>query len=412
MPGLSGVMGGMNSQTRRHFIGQAGMAAVSTISARTALGSEANSRLKVGLIGCGQRGTMIAKLFRENGYCEIAGAADYFHEHAADVAKEHQLGDDRVFSGLQCAEKMIAKGGIDAVAIISPPYFHPMQAKAAVDAGLNVYLAKPVAVDVPGCMSVKETAARAKAKGLIFLIDFQTRTNEFFVEAMRRVHDGALGEIGHGEALYHAGRLKPKTDERTPEGRLLNWVFDKKLSGDIIVEQNIHTLDVMNWAMQHVPPLRVCGMAARKVRVDVGDNNDTYSLVYEYPRNVGITFSSRQFDVPGGAPGGIMNRMFGSKGSLHTEYGGDTMIRGGAANFYRGGKSPGIYKEGIIANIGTFQKSIAAADKSNPTVEPSVLSNLIAIFGRMAAEKGAPMTWDELIASKAVMQPDLEWLKG
>lgn len=341
-------------QTRRSFIGQAGIAAVSTISAKTALGSQANSRLKVGLIGCGQRGTMIAKLFRENGYCEIASAADYFQEHAAGVAREHQLGDDRVFAGLQCAEKMIAKGGIDAVAIISPPYFHPMQAKAAVDAGLNVYLAKPIAVDVPGCMSVEEAA----------------------------------------------------------EARLLNWVFDKKLSGDIIVEQNIHTLDVMNWAMKHVAPLRVTGMAARKVRVDVGDNNDTYSLVFEYPQNVGITFSSRQFDVPGGAPGGIINRMFGSKGSLHTEYGGETMIRGGAANFYRGGKSPGIYKDGIISNIATFQKAIAAADKSNPTIEPSVMSNLIAIFGRMAAEKGAPMTWDELMASKVVMQPDLSGLKA
>jgi myo-inositol 2-dehydrogenase / D-chiro-inositol 1-dehydrogenase len=169
---------------------------------------------------------------------------------------------------------------------------------------------------------------------------------------------------------------------------------------------------VMNWAMKHVPPLRVSGMSARKIRVDVGDANDTYSLVYEYPQNVGITFSSRQFDVPGGAPGGIINRMFGSKGSLHTEYGGETMIRGGAANFYRGGKSPGIYKDGIISNIATFQKAIAAADKSNPTIEPSVMSTLIAIFGRMAAEKGAPMTWAELMASRTLMQPDLSGLKA
>lgn len=403
----------MNPTTRRSFISQAaGIAAVSTIHARTALGSQANSRVKVGMIGCGQRGAAIAGLFRENGYCEVAGAADYFAEHAGKVAKDHQLGDDRVFSGLQCAEKMIAKGGIDAVAIISPPYFHPMQARAAVDAGLHVYLAKPVAVDVPGCLSVKETAARAKEKGLVFLIDFQTRANEFFIEAMRRVHAGALGEIGHGEALYQAGRLRAKSQENTPEARLLNWAFDKKLSGDIIVEQNIHTLDVMNWAMQHVPPLRVSGMAGRKVRVDVGDCNDTYSLVYEYPNQVGITFSSRQFDVPGGAPGGIINRMFGSKGSLHTEYGGEVMIRGGAENFYRGGKSAGIYKDGIIANIAAFQKTIDSKDRANPTVEPSVLSNLIAVFGRLAAEKGSPMTWDELMSSTARLEPDLGGLKA
>ena len=400
--------------TRRFFLGQAtvSLAAISTMSAKIALGSQANSRLRVGMIGCGQRGTMVARLFRENGYCEIAGAADYFRDHAHAVAVEHQLGDDRIFSGLQCGEKMIAAGGLDAVAIISPPYFHPAQARAAVDAGLNVYLAKPVAVDVPGCMSVKETAARAAAEGLCFLVDFQTRTNEFFIEAMRRVHAGTLGVIGHGEALYHAGRLQPKTQDKSPEGRLLNWVFDQKLSGDIIVEQNIHTLDVMNWVMNHVPPVRVSGMAGRKVRVDVGDNNDAYSLVYEYPQDVGMTFSSRQFDVPGGAPGGIINRVFGSTGSLHTEYGGEVMIRGGEANFYRGGKSAGIYKDGIVANIASFQKAVAGRDKSNPTVEPSVLSNLIAIFGRMAAAKRQPVSWKELMASKEELKPDLGGLSA
>jgi predicted dehydrogenase len=400
--------------TRRFFLGQAtvSLAAISTMSAKIALGSQANSRLRVGMIGCGQRGTMVARLFRENGYCEIAGAADYFRDHAHAVAVEHQLGDDRIFSGLQCGEKMIAAGGLDAVAIISPPYFHPAQARAAVDAGLNVYLAKPVAVDVPGCMSVKETAARAAAEGLCFLVDFQTRTNEFFIEAMRRVHAGTLGVIGHGEALYHAGRLQPKTQDKSPEGRLLNWVFDQKLSGDIIVEQNIHTLDVMNWVMNHVPPVRVSGMAGRKVRVDVGDNNDAYSLVYEYPQDVGMTFSSRQFDVPGGAPGGIINRVFGSTGSLHTEYGGEVMIRSGEANFYRGGKSAGIYKDGIVANIASFQKAVAGRDKSNPTVEPSVLSNLIAIFGRMAAAKRQPVSWQELMASKEELKPDLGGLSA
>lgn len=403
----------MKPSSRRSFLGRAaGIAAVSTIHARVALGSAANSRVRVGMIGCGSRGAMVAGLFRENGYCEVAGAADYFPEHAARVAREHQLGEDRVFSGLRCAEKMISAGGIDAVAVISPPYFHPRQARAAVDAGLHVYLAKPVAVDVPGCLSVRESASRAREKNLVFLVVFQTRTDSFFIEAMRRVHAGALGVIGHGEALYHAGRLKAKTDQDTPEGRLLNWVFDRKLSGDIIVEQNIHTLDVMNWAMKHVPPVRVSGMAARKVRVDVGDNHDTYSLVYEYPGGVGVTFSSRQFDVPGGAPGGIINRFFGSKGSLHTEYGGEVMIRGGAENFYRGGKSPTIYKDGIIANIAAFQKSVEAGDRSHPTVEPSVLSNLIAIFGRMAAEKGGPVAWEELLASRTTLEPDLEGLRS
>lgn len=398
--------------TRRTFLASGTAAALATTSARIALGSAANSRLKVGMIGCGGRGKMIANLFRENGYCEIAAAADYFEERAAAVAADHQLGKDRIFTGLQCAEKMLAAGGIDAVAIISPPWFHPAQAKAAVDAGLHVYLAKPIAVDVPGCLSVGDTARRAKEKGLHFLIDFQTRADPFFIEAMKRVHAGALGTLGFGESIYHAGRLKPKTDGTTPEDRLQNWVFDKRLSGDIIVEQNIHTLDVMNWAMNHVPPQRVSGLAARKVRTDVGDTSDTYSLVYEYADGVGVSFSSRQFDVPGGTPGGILNRMYGSDGALFTQYAGEVMIRGGAKNFYRGGKSPGLYKDGIITNIAAFQKAVAAADAVQPTVTPSVLSNLIAIFGRMAAEKGRPVTWDELMADTTVREPDLEGLQS
>lgn len=396
--------------TRRHFI--TGLAAVSTIHARTALGSQANSRVKVGLIGCGQRGGMIAKLFRENGYCEIAGAADYFPDRAQALAKEHQLGADRAHSGLQCAEKMMAKGGIDAVAIISPPYFHPMQAKAAVDAGLHVYLAKPMAVDVPGCKSVEASAAAAQAKGLTFLIDFQTRTDEYFIECMKRVHSGVMGRLGHGESLYHAGRLGAKGDDTTAEGRLLNWVFHKNLSGDIIVEQNIHTLDVMNWAMNHVTPKRVSGMAARLIRTDVGDNSDTYSLVYEYPGDIGITFSSRQFDSKAGAPGGIINRMHYENGALLTEYGGQTMIRGNKEVYYAGGKSPGIYKDGITANIATFQKAIEAKDTSNRTIAPSILSNLIAIMGRQAGEKHAPVTWEELMASPALAAPDFTGLQA
>lgn len=396
--------------TRRQFI--SGLAAVSTIHARTALGSQANSRIKVGLVGCGQRGKLIANLIRQNGYCEVAASADYFPDRAEAIANEHQFDTARAHGGLECAEKLIATGGVDAVAIISPPWFHPQQVKAAVDAGLHVYLAKPIAVDVPGCQSVEASAAKAKEKGLSFLIDFQTRADPFFIECMKRVHSGVMGRLGHGEALYHAGRLAAKGDDSTAEGRLQNWVFHRSLSGDIIVEQNIHTLDVMNWAMNNTAPVRCSGMAARLVRTDVGDNSDTYSLVYEYPEGIGITFSSRQFDSKGGAPGGITNRMHYENGALLTEYGGQTMIRGNKDIFYAGGKSPAIYKDGIIANIASFQKAIEAKDATHSTVAPSVRSNLIAIMGRLAAERRSVVTWEELMNSPAMPTPDFTGLQS
>jgi predicted dehydrogenase len=259
--------------SRRHFIAQTGigLAAVSTLSRAVAQGTAANSRLKLGLIGCGKRGQWIAELFAGHGGYEIAAVADYFDAAVKSAAGKFKLSSAQTFTGLQCHAKMIARGGLDAVAIISPPYFHPEQAQAAVAAGLHVYLAKPIAVDVPGCQSIAATGSTARKKGLVFLVDYQTRTNEFFIEALRRVHSGAIGDLCFGESSYHAGRLATKTPPGTPEAHLQNWVFDQALSGDIIVEQNVHTLDVMSWIMRDSPPVRCTGTGGRRVRVDVGN---------------------------------------------------------------------------------------------------------------------------------------------
>jgi myo-inositol 2-dehydrogenase / D-chiro-inositol 1-dehydrogenase len=397
--------------SRRTFLAQAGLglAAVSTLSRAIAQGSAANSRLRLGLIGCGSRGQWIANLFREHGGYDVVGVADYFPVRVQEAAAKFKLSAAQTFTGLKCAEKLIAAGGLDAVAIISPPYFHPEQARAAVAARLHVYLAKPVAVDVPGCQSITETGLAARKQGLTFLVDFQTRANEFFVEAVRRVHAGAMGDICFGESSYHAERLKIKSPPGTPEARLQNWVFDQALSGDIIVEQNIHTLDVMSWTMKDSPPLRCTGVAGRHVRIDVGDASDHYSLVYEYPNQVGVCFSSRQFDAHG-EPGGITNRMFGTKGVFLGKYGGDVMIRGGKDTFYRGGATTAIYKEGAVANIKAFHELVLNKDARNVTLEPSVTSNLVAILGRVAAQEKRSVTWTELLAAKKKTVADLSGL--
>jgi myo-inositol 2-dehydrogenase/D-chiro-inositol 1-dehydrogenase len=286
--------------SRRHFLAQAsvGLAAISTTSLAIAQGSAANSKIRLGVVGCGKRGQWIANLFAQHGGYEIVGVADYFEAAVKSAVEKLKLpAATPTFTGLQCAEKMIAHGGLDAIAIISPPYFHPPQAQAAVAAGLNVYLAKPVAVDVPGCHSISASGAAARSKGKVFLVDFQTRTNEFFTEAIRRVHAGTIGDLCFGEATYHDGRLAIKAPPGTPDARLQNWVFDQALSGDIIVEQNIHTLDVMSWIMKDTPPVRCTGTGGRRVRVDVGNAWDHFALVYEYANQVGVTFSSRQFDA-------------------------------------------------------------------------------------------------------------------
>jgi myo-inositol 2-dehydrogenase/D-chiro-inositol 1-dehydrogenase len=386
--------------SRRTFLAQAGvgLAAVSTLSRSVAQGSAANSRIKLGVVGCGGRGVWMLDFFQQQGGFEIAGVADYFPTRVAEATAKAKLHGSQTFTGLQCAEKMIAKGGLDAVAIISPPYFHPAQVRTAVNAGLHVYLAKPAAVDVPGCISIRESEVIARKKKRVMLVDFQTRANEFYREALRRIHAGAMGEMCFGEA-------KPGN----AEARLQNWVFDQALSGDTIVEQHIHALDVMSWIMKDTPPLKCTGTGGRRVRIDVGDAWDHYALLYEYANDVGITFSTRQFDAHG-ETGGINNRMFGTRGVFSSKYGGQVMMRGAGDAFYRGGMTTDIYKAGAVENIRAFQELIVRGDVKNTTVAPSVTSNLVAIMGRIATRQKRTVTWAEVMASKQMLQPDLAGL--
>jgi len=398
---------GMN---RRRFLrtAAAGAAGLAVVRPESVRGADANAKIELGLIGCGGRGRWIGKLFRDHGGYQVTATHDYFSERSGAAGKEHGVPEKRRFAHLD-GYKGLLGSGVDAVAIISPPYFHPVQAAAAVEAGKHVYVAKPIAVDAPGCRSIAESGKKATAKKRVFLVDFQTRADKFYREALKRVHDGALGEFAFGESTYHTNRIGKRGEDKTPEGRLRNWYFFRALSGDIITEQNIHTLDVMSWIMG-TPPERCWGAGGRKVRTDVGDCWDHFVLTYRYPDQVGIAFSSRQFNGHGSRPAGIRNRMFGDEGVLETKYGGEVLIRG--KHFWRGGKCPGIYKEGAVTNIHTFAENIHAGTCDNPTVPPSVRSNLVTVMGRTAAYTGEVVTWDETVKSDERMEPDLEGLKA
>src|SRR5262249_14913124 len=148
---------------------------------------------------------------------------------------------------------------LDAVVIQTPPYFHPEQAAAAVDAGKHVYLAKPLAVDVPGCLSIQESGRRATEKKKCFLVDFQTRAHPAYQQVVRRVHEGELGRMVSIETNYQTStmfadrdaQIRANPDDR--ELRLRAWALDRELSGDVITEQNIHALDVVSWFLDSEP---------------------------------------------------------------------------------------------------------------------------------------------------------------
>jgi predicted dehydrogenase len=413
MPDQAGTLGSTaDGLSRRRFLKDAGSAALafSVVSPELLSGSAANGKIDLGIVGCGGRGSWIADLFRRHGGYNLAAAADYFPERVNALGDKQGIPAARRFTGLSGYRRLLEQK-LDAVAIESPPFFHPTQAADAVAAGKHVYLAKPAAVDVPGCRAVERAASDATAKSLVFLVDFQTRANEFFIEALRRVHEGALGTLAFGEASYHAEDPFEAQAQYAragdPESRLRAWGLSRELSGDIITEQNIHTLDVASWIMGQ-PPISAFGTGGRKVRT-VGTCWDTFSVVFQYADRVGVTFSSRQFNGQGTRPEGIRNRMFGSEGVLETEYGGQVLIRG--KQFYRGGQTPAIYEEGAVRNIATFHDSIQQGTCANPTVAESVRSNLVTILGRTAAYEGRPVTWDELLRRNEALVADLKGLK-
>jgi len=398
--------------SRRRFLADAGATALAATIVKPALvrGTAANARISLGIIGTGGRGAWLGDLFRKHGGYDVVAIADYFPDRVEEAGAKLGVPADRRFTGLS-AYKRLLESKVDAVAIVSPPYFHPAQAADAVAAGKHVYLAKPIAVDVPGCLSIEESGKKATSSKQCFLVDFQTRAMPNFVEAIRRVRAGALGTFVFGEATYHAeDPFLEKVDavkSGSPEGLLRGWGLSREYSGDIITEQNIHALDVMNWIMGQ-PPVAASGTGARKFRA-VGTCCDTFSITYKYAGDVGVAFSSRQFDGFGTRPEGIRNRMFGTEGVLETEYGGQVLVRG--KQFYNGGKNEDIYERGAVTNIATFHDQVTNGETSNTTVPESVRSNLVTILGRNAAYKGSVITWDELLKSDERMMPDVKGLK-
>ena len=398
--------------SRRGFIAGTGASVLSftVLKPELARGAEVNAKIDIGLIGCGGRGRWIADLFRKHGGFRLVAVADYFQDQVDAVGGKFELPESRRFSGLSGYRKLLDQK-LDAVVIESPPYFHPEQAAAAVDAGKHVYLAKPAAVDVPGCLSIEESGRKATTKKLCFLVDFQTRANELYQDAARRVHAGELGKIVLVEASYHCGPTFTQRDQmlrenpKNPEVRLRAWGVDRILSGDVIVEQNIHALDVASW-MLDTQPVSARGSGGR-ARDFVGDCWDHYAVVFHYPDDILTSFNSRQC---GFGYDDILCRVHGLKGTVDTHYFGKVTFK--STEYSRTGDVGNLYSTGAEANIATFHESVTAGECSNLTVGASVRSNLTAILGRTAAYQQGVVTWAEMMRQQEKLVADLKGLKA
>ena len=374
------------------------------------LTAEPETKVKVGLIGCGGRGQWVTGLFKKHGGYEFVAAADYFQDKVDAVGTATGIPAERRFTGLSGYKRLLEQQ-LDAVVIISPPYFHPEQATTAVDAGKHVYLAKPIAVDVPGCLKVEAAGRRATDKKLIFLVDFQTRTHPLLQECAQQIHRGGLGQIISAEASYQTGPVGEtvdaarKADPKNPELRLRAWVTDRVLSGDIITEQNIHSLDLACWLLDAAPE-RAYGSGGKR-RNFVGDCWDHFSVIFYFPKGIVLTFSSKQ---AGYAFEEIMCRVYGTNGTADTHYFGKSFYK--TRDDYVAGDVQDLYTSGAEANIATFHTNVAQAKYENITVAPSVRSNLTTILGRMAAYKSKEVSWEKMMAQREVLEADLRGLKS
>ncbi len=392
----------MNEQTspeRRAFLKAAGGALL--LPPRTVFGSQANSAVEVGLVGCGSRGNWIAPFFPEHTGARVVAVADVVKQRLDATRQKLAVDESRAYYGPD-AYRELAQSKLDAVVIETPTYFHPVQAAAAVEAGKHVYCAKPIAVDVPDSKAFLAAGQKAESKGLSFWVDFQTRARPVFQEAVARMKRGDIGNIAMAQVFYYANR--PWTDRSTPGMdpgliRMINWLGDRVLSGDFIVEQNIHVLDLANWYLGG-HPVRAVGGGGRTswtgTRSDWGDNWDHFAVTFWYPDGVHASFSSHQLT---GSFSDLCVRCFGQRGCADTHYGGLVrIISDDRDKNWTGAQTDDTFTGGCIANVKDFINSVRAGKPIN-NAATAVESNFIGILGRMAAYRGDVVTWDEMLAS-------------
>jgi myo-inositol 2-dehydrogenase/D-chiro-inositol 1-dehydrogenase len=326
--------GSDRSVSRREFVKQSAVAAASFVTA-SGLSSRAyaagSDEVKVGLIGCGGRGTgattqalmatktpvklwAMADLFRDQldrSYDMLYNGAEARYDRVAfdGLASQMDVPEERKFVGFDAYRRLL-DSGVDMVILATPPGFRPMQFRAAVEAGKHVFLEKPVAVDPAGIRTVIAAAKVAKDKGLSVVAGTQRRHQNHYIEIMKRVHDGAIGEIRAAQCYWNGSggslRQTKPAGMSDMEWQVRHWYYFCWLSGDHIVEQHVHNIDIMNWAFQGHPEF-VMGMGGRAVR-EGGNIWDHFAVEFEYPGGVRVRLHGPRVRAPRRDPGDRLYR--------------------------------------------------------------------------------------------------------
>ncbi len=400
-----------SNSSRREFLKATSVAVVGStvavaLTAPPAVHAAGSDILKVGLIGCGSRGSGAASdAMKAEDNVRLTAMADMFPDQlqkakrnlVTAIGSKFAVEDDRCFAGFDAYKQLLATD-VDVVLLCTPPHFRPVHLNAAIAAGKHVFCEKPVAVDGPGLRSVLESTRLAKEKNLSIVSGLCWRYDLGVRETMQRIQNGAIGEIVAIQENYLAGTLWLKPREANwseMEYQLRNWLYYTWLSGDHIVEQHVHSLDKSLWLMGDKPPATCFGLGGRQVRTDpaYGHIYDHFATCFEWPNGIKTFAFTRQM---GGCKSDVDDYVLGTKGKaivLKHE------IQGPDAWRYKGPK-PSMYevehrelfagiRSGKILNNGEYMTN----------------STLMAIMGREACYTGDEITAEAVMQSELVLGP-------
>jgi predicted dehydrogenase len=411
--------------SRRDFIKtSAAVGAMSLGISTNKIFAAGSDKIRIGLIGCGGRGTHDAtKCLYSSQNVELVAMGDLFAEHidrclrtlrrppsansrqALNVRDKVKVAEDKRFVGWDAYKKVLALDEVDLVILTEIPHFRAQHLRAAIEAGKHVFMEKPVAVDPVGVRSVIESSEMADKKGLTILAGTQMRRISHLVEGIKSIHDGSIGELVGGQCVRLGGGML-KWHEQTKERRsnwsdmewqIRRWLFLTWLSGDFIVEMHVHNLDVMNWAF-NAHPVQCMGIGGRQVRTGPSYGNcfDHFAAEYEYPNGVRIEYMGTQID-------GVSNRndqrFVGTKGRAYTDFG-RVVVEGPNKAEYAWDKIDPCIKQ--------HAEQIAAIREGKHLNEGRRIaeSTLTAIMGRMSSYTGRALKWDwAMNASKLDLRP-------
>ncbi len=373
--------------------------------------------LKIGLIGCGGRGTGAAiQALRADSHVQLTAMGDAFADRlemslntalkTEDVAAKVEVPPERRFVGFD-AYKQVIGSGVDVVLLTAPPHFRPLHLQAAIDAGKHVFAEKPVAVDAPGVRKVLKICDEAKQKNLSVVSGLCLRYSYGFQNIIRRVHDGEIGDVHTLQANDYRGGIWLKLREpdwTDMHWQMRNWYYFTWLSGDFNVEQHVHYLDVCAWIMQDQYPVSAIGMGGRQVRTgsEYGNIYDHHGVVYEFANGAKLFSNTRQ--IPG-CKTDMSAGAVGSKGQAKISERKNGLTIVGENNWTYSGEDNNIYQT-------EHNELFAGIRAGNPINNGRymALSTMLAIMGRMATYTGQLITWDDAMNSKEDLTPPrYEW---